>query len=261
MEKEIKKILKIGAATLALSSTPTKKSETSPELMSPGIVARSPQTETSDSLDEIALMNKIDVEQLKKKIIKYKYPRLDHTEPIDAPRGYTEMCEWAVDVCDQFAETIQPPVELSPKIFGLIDGVNSEVNLEKRPVSDVELFGQSELWYPYEFPWGDCEDYALIKFFRLAQRGFPKQAMSFVMVNDENGNAHLVLGIHVLVNKKKITLILDNRKSTITLFPELGYTFRRISKINSSGLKWFGPPEIDPHERINEWDAKIGPDK
>jgi len=91
-----------------------------------------------------------------------------------------------------------------------INGVNSFAN-RFRYVLDLDNYGQSDYWaIPREFLTlgGDCEDYAIIKYFSLRQLGYPPEAMRIVVVQDANLRVpHAVLALHTRDN----ILILDNQ--------------------------------------------------
>lgn len=80
-----------------------------------------------------------------------------------------------------------------------------------RYVSDQDNYGQSDYWaIPREFLTfgGDCEDYAIIKYFSLRQLGFPPEALRIVIVQDTNLRVpHAVLALY----SRDDILILDNQ--------------------------------------------------
>ena len=80
---------------------------------------------------------------------------------------------------------------------------------------DSEVYGVNEYWAtPDEFlrMSGDCEDYAIAKFFALRQLGFDAETMRIVILWDEiRGIGHAVLAVY---QTDKI-LILDNLSELI----------------------------------------------
>ncbi|WP_051329000.1 transglutaminase-like cysteine peptidase [Geminicoccus roseus] len=81
--------------------------------------------------------------------------------------------------------------------------------------SDMEVWGKSDYWAsPLEFlrRTGDCEDYAILKYYSLRQLGVPASDMRMVVVQDTVRNlAHAVLV--VLVDGR--LLVLDNLTNAI----------------------------------------------
>lgn len=80
-----------------------------------------------------------------------------------------------------------------------------------RYVLDQDNYGQSDYWaIPREFLTfgGDCEDYAIIKYFSLRQLGFPPEALRIVVVQDANLRVpHAVLALYT----REDILVLDNQ--------------------------------------------------
>jgi predicted transglutaminase-like cysteine proteinase len=91
-----------------------------------------------------------------------------------------------------------------------IAGVNAFAN-RFRYVLDQDNYGQSDYWaIPREFLTfgGDCEDYAIIKYFSLRQLGFPPESLRIVVVQDANLRIpHAVLAVY----SRDDVLILDNQ--------------------------------------------------
>jgi predicted transglutaminase-like cysteine proteinase len=80
---------------------------------------------------------------------------------------------------------------------------------------DTEVYGLQEYWAtPSEFMAhsGDCEDYAIAKYFALRQLGFSKDAMRVVILKDRiRGVGHAVLAIY----RQDRILILDSLSNMI----------------------------------------------
>ncbi|SHN65489.1 transglutaminase-like cysteine peptidase [Desulfovibrio litoralis] len=80
--------------------------------------------------------------------------------------------------------------------------------------TDSSLFGLEDYWAtPKEFlkKSGDCEDYAIIKFFALKYLGIPEEQMRIVVVKDTIRNlGHGVLAVYIDDN----IYILDNLSNT-----------------------------------------------
>jgi predicted transglutaminase-like cysteine proteinase len=83
-------------------------------------------------------------------------------------------------------------------------------------INDIKLFGKTDYWQtPYEFinKGGDCEDYAIAKYFMLKRLGFSTDNLKIVINKDINlgGIAHSVL----VVNYNNQELMLDNQIKNI----------------------------------------------
>lgn len=88
----------------------------------------------------------------------------------------------------------------------LLDWVNKEVN-RGRYVSDSRNWNDPDFWAtPMEFMerGGDCEDYAITKYFLLAEAGLRPERMEIAITKD-----HAVL----IVATRQGPVVLDNRRS------------------------------------------------
>ncbi|WP_369602034.1 transglutaminase-like cysteine peptidase [Hahella sp. SMD15-11] len=139
-----------------------------------------------------------------------------------------------------------------------LDKVNRFFN-RARFVSDIEHWGRADYWAtPVEFlstNGGDCEDFALAKYFTLRQLGVADEKLRVTYVKALTLNqAHMVLAYYPTPGAEP--LILDN------LIPEIKPAGERkdlypIYSFNGSGLwlarqKTQGSPVSTP-ERLNEW--------
>jgi len=81
---------------------------------------------------------------------------------------------------------------------------------------DTEVYGLSEYWAtPTEFMArsGDCEDFAIAKYFALRELGFKNDEMRIVILMDQIRNiGHAVLAIY---NDNNETLVLDSLSNLI----------------------------------------------
>jgi len=97
-----------------------------------------------------------------------------------------------------------------------IRAVNFRMNKAKY-ITDKNNWGRKDYWAtPAEFManFGDCEDYAIIKYLSLRQLGFPEEALRVVAVKDLNlkvGHAVLVVFWKDPKSGKKRSLLLDNQ--------------------------------------------------
>lgn len=119
----------------------------------------------------------------------------------------------------------------SPRVQ--VEAVNRFVN--KQPyVEDRDNWGIGDYWAtPYEFFTGDgdCEDFAIAKFFSLRELGIPKDKMRILIVQDFNlgGIMHAVLE----VNLDGQALILDNQVPQVRPLARI-YHYHPIYSINEA---------------------------
>jgi predicted transglutaminase-like cysteine proteinase len=163
------------------------------------------------------------------------------------PIGYVTFCRENRDECRpgrRFADRIQ----LTPSKFREIVGINNDVNKAIAPVTDLELYGQPEVWaYPADNR-GDCEDYVLLKRKKLIERGFPESTLLITVVRDENNEGHAIL----TVRTDKGDFVLDNKRREVMRWAETPYTFvKRQSERNP--LVWISllPPETAPQTTVS----------
>ena len=100
--------------------------------------------------------------------------------------------------------------------------VNRYVN-EIQYIQDVANWGESDHWAaPAEFfaNGGDCEDYAIAKYFLLRELGVPPEQLKIVVLHDRRRRqTHAVL----TVTRDHRTLVLDNLRDRIVPWRELDH--------------------------------------
>lgn len=99
-----------------------------------------------------------------------------------------------------------------------LTAINSAVNRLIAYKSDMENYGELDLWAPpmqtLEQGSGDCEDYVILKMSALAASGVPTNAMSIVVLLDiERAEFHAVL----VVTTKEGYFVLDNVSDDVML--------------------------------------------
>jgi predicted transglutaminase-like cysteine proteinase len=162
------------------------------------------------------------------------------------PIGYVNFCQEHRADCrpgPRFADRIQ----LTPAKFGQIEEVNTAVNTEIAPETDLNLYGKPEYW-TYPTTKGDCEDYVLLKRRILIERGFPESTLLITVVRDENDEGHAVL----TVRTDKGDFVLDNKRREVMRWADTPYTFiKRQSERNP--LVWISllPPETAPQTAVS----------
>jgi predicted transglutaminase-like cysteine proteinase len=140
-----------------------------------------------------------------------------------------------------------------------LQAVNQFFNRHVLFRTDVEIYGVADHWAsPLEtlgLGQGDCEDYAIAKYFSLVAMGIPVAKLRLVYVRAQIGSstqAHMVLAYYA--EPLAEPLILDN------LIGELRPASRRpdlqpVFSFNSEGL-WQGTgdaPAGDPVQRLSRW--------
>ncbi len=99
-------------------------------------------------------------------------------------------------------------------------------------VEDIDNYGVQDYWAtPYEFMarGGDCEDYAIAKYFSLRRLGVPARDMRVVIVQDWNlnGEMHAVLE----VKQKGTAYLLDNQAARVIAESNI-YHYQPLYAIN-----------------------------
>ena len=98
-------------------------------------------------------------------------------------------------------------------------------------IIDPKNYGVPDYWAtPFQFLTrdGDCEDYAITKYFSLRSLGFPAESMRIVVLQDLNLNtAHAILVVYM----GKKALVLDNQVTTVVDANSI-YHYRPIYSIN-----------------------------
>lgn len=110
-------------------------------------------------------------------------------------------------------------------------------------ITDQVNWGLEDFWEtPYEFHVvnGDCEDYAIAKYFSLRALGVPASQMRIIILQDLNlgGVIHAVLGVY---DDNKKLYLLDNQIKRVVLASNI-YHYRPIYGINEEGW-WSYHPE------------------
>ncbi len=143
------------------------------------------------------------------------------------PIGFVKFCISNPTECQPTGDA-KAALEMSQEQWNLIHQVNTYVNGEIAPVSDMELYGEAEFW---TFPTtaGDCEDYLLLKKRYLEGLGFPSNALLITVVLDEKREGHAVLTLAT----NEGDYILDNRHNEVLAWKQSNYTFlKRQSRDN-----------------------------
>lgn len=147
------------------------------------------------------------------------------------PIGHYRYCKKYRDDCLIVSLKTRAP-ELTRDRWDELVEINASTNAAVEPVSDLELYDQTEHWaYPRSY--GDCEDYVLMKRKLLMERGWPPSALLITVVRQPNGEGHAVL----TVRTDRADLVLDNLRPEIHSWENTPYTYLKRQSRSHSG-KW-----------------------
>lgn len=135
------------------------------------------------------------------------------------PLGHIRFCRSNPEECARETRA-NTRLDLTSERWRELVGVNTLVNRNIEPVSDMELYGELEHW-ALPGKKGDCEDYVLLKRKLLIERGWPSDALLVTVVADEKGEGHAVL----TARTSKGDYILDNKNSDVQAWNKVPYRF------------------------------------
>ncbi len=139
--------------------------------------------------------------------------------------------------------------------------VNAFFNQRLVQSTDAQTWGVSDYWAsPMEFFYqsqGDCEDFAIAKYYALVTMGVPVEKLRLVYVNHQPdpsrvGEAHMVLAYYQILDEEPY--ILDNLIEEVRL-ASYRTDLQPVYSFNSSGL-WMGalgPEAGNPLARLSPW--------
>ncbi|NUU64830.1 transglutaminase-like cysteine peptidase [Enterobacteriaceae bacterium BIT-l23] len=157
---------------------------------------------------------------------------------------------------DEWATLVSRPV--NGDVQGALNRVNRFFNSRMAFRNDRVVWGQQDYWAtPVEFlrkGAGDCEDYAIAKYFSLRKMGIPASQLRITYVKALRLNqAHMVLTWYQTPDA--IPLVLDNLNGTIlpaTQRPDL----LPVYSFNGAGLwlpKADGSRQVGDSKRLSRW--------
>ena len=101
---------------------------------------------------------------------------------------------------------------------------------------DRDVYGKSDVWAtPAEFMAnsGDCEDYAIAKYFTLSALGFTdRQLRIMAVINNTSGAGHSVLAANV----EGTIYVLDNLSNTVLRDTDYAQNYTPRFAVNASGI-------------------------
>ena len=136
------------------------------------------------------------------------------------PIGFVKFCSTQPQACTATASAAAKPLVMNQARWQMVEEINAYVNHKIAPVSDQDLYGQSEHWtYPVDA--GDCEDYVLLKQRYLSRLGLPESALLITVVLDEKKEGHAVLTLTTTSGD----FVLDNRADAVRPWTSTNYTY------------------------------------
>jgi predicted transglutaminase-like cysteine proteinase len=152
--------------------------------------------------------------------------------PGDCDNGQLNACAYA-----KWEELVEE-LKGKPKKYQL-ERVNTYINLH-RYILDPINWGVKDYWeIPKEFfaRFGDCEDYAIVKYFTLRSLGWKAEDMKIVVLQDLNLRiAHAVLAVQF--DKKEV--VLDNQIGLVIDAKRIRH-YRPIYSVNEQGWWRYKP--------------------
>ena len=140
--------------------------------------------------------------------------------PTLPPYGFVRFCESNPRECASPAAMEDTRFNATGARFSELDEINRHVNKTIEPVSDLELYGETERW-TIPTTKGDCEDYALLKRKLLIARGWPVSSLLMTVVRDEKGEGHAILTARTAQGD----FVLDNKSDEIKVWHRTAYAF------------------------------------
>ena len=139
-----------------------------------------------------------------------------------------------VDPAAATAERRKPT--LGPALWSTLNRVNAEVNGRIVQRTDIEAWGEQDLWStPLKsgLAVGDCEDFVLEKRRALLAAGLPPRALNIAVVVTRWGETHAVL----LVDTNKGEFVLDNLSRSVTPWRSAPYQWRQ-RQVDGEAFNW-----------------------
>jgi predicted transglutaminase-like cysteine proteinase len=150
---------------------------------------------------------------------------------LDRFQGGTKLCESATCTTKGWTEFI---AELQSKdLTTQLKEVNRAFNT-RRYILDINNWGEEDYWAtPFQFlkKNGDCEDYAISKYFTLKALGVPIEDMRVVALQDLNLNlGHAVLVVYI----GDQPMLLDNQIASVVPANSIRH-YNPVFSINEAG--------------------------
>jgi predicted transglutaminase-like cysteine proteinase len=156
--------------------------------------------------------------------------------PVQAPRGFVQMCARDPDLCAAPKADAPLKVVAQDDQIALLDAVNRRVNTKVWQRSDWSTFKANEVWSrPVARSGilsGDCEDIAIEKRQQLIAAGLDPSAMFYAVVYRPD------IGLHVLlvVSTPQGDLALDSRSPWVQPWDKVPYTWVKRQRTDNPNL-------------------------
>ena len=130
---------------------------------------------------------------------------------------------------------------------GRLGKINHAINLSIRPMSDLSIAGEEDVWSSplttLGIGVGDCEDYAIAKFFALQEAGVSPDDLRIVVLRDNfRGEDHAVVAARLDGN----WLMLDNRRMAMVEDRQM-LNYQPVFLIDHDGVKSYTDPSSAPN--------------
>jgi predicted transglutaminase-like cysteine proteinase len=152
------------------------------------------------------------------------------------------QCQEEPGTCSPAARRLVAVIEEARRLDGRhqLAVVNRAVNLAVAYASDESQHGAGDVWSSplttFSTARGDCEDYAIAKFFALRAAGVPTENLRLLIAhNRSDGNAHAVLA----ARQDERWLILDNRRMAL-VEDESVRDLSPLFALDATGVQQFG---------------------
>lgn len=146
------------------------------------------------------------------------------------PIGHYYFCRQLPRECEPDG-TVARPVAFTAELRTMLSRVNTAVNTQIEPRTDMEIWGKEEVW-SYPTTVGDCEDFVLEKRRRLIGMGIAQGDLLITVLRQQNGDGHAVLTVRTTAGD----YILDNLDGRVRLWSETNYTFLKRQSERDPGV-------------------------
>jgi predicted transglutaminase-like cysteine proteinase len=143
----------------------------------------------------------------------------DGVKTVAAPKAFASACDRIGWLCAN--NPASPRAPHGADRLRVVRDVNAQVNAAVAPLTDPENYGSAEYWTLPASGRGDCEDYALEKYRRLLDAGFPSSDLRLAVALDRNRDNHVVLVVH----HDGTDLVLDNLSHRVLPWNATEYTY------------------------------------
>lgn len=132
---------------------------------------------------------------------------------------YDDFCRRNPKECDMTGPEV---IELSPESRQAIIEINRLVNKDINFALDIEQYNKEEYWNYPKSGWGDCEDKALEKRYRLVEKGVSRSTLRLAIVfHKKSLHSHSLLTFET----SEGTYILDSFVNDVRIWHQTPYNF------------------------------------